>query len=216
MDALTIDYIVDYFGRFMTPIEASAYKLHTGTTAFTSPFTKGSEVYNLYVEKGWISDDDQVFELLKENWFVFRERTATRILAEHAESIYFNNCPVCGKLARTPVAKQCRFCFYNWHHLVAATFLAESAFVITNRGCFIGGDIVSGTIKIGMKLDLVPLHIPKQVEITDLGMGRRSDRSTDLVGLGLKGLTEEEQRFLRSGAPFRKICNVELNELNVV
>ena len=26
-----------------------------------------------------------------------------------------NNCPKCGKLARTPKAKQCRYCFYNWH-----------------------------------------------------------------------------------------------------
>jgi hypothetical protein len=216
MDPFTIDYIIDYFGRFMTANEATAWKHHTTVTAISSPLKKGSEVYKLYVEKGWLSEDDEVLDLLKKDWLEFRERTATRIIKEHADRIYFNHCPRCGKLARTPVAKQCPFCAYSWHDIVAATFMAESAFAITNRGFYIAGDIVSGRIKIGMKLDLVPLHIPKQVEIIDFGMGRRGDDRTDMVGLNLKGLTEEEQQFLRSGAPFKKICNVESKKINPV
>jgi len=45
----------------------------------------------------------------------FRLSTAERILKEDRDKIYFNNCPKCDELARTPDAKQCRFCGYDWH-----------------------------------------------------------------------------------------------------
>lgn len=41
---------------------------------------------------------------------------ATKTLKEHGGQIQFNICPKCGKLARTPMAKQCRYCYYDWHN----------------------------------------------------------------------------------------------------
>ena len=38
---------------------------------------------------------------------------ATRIIKEHPEVI--NNCPKCNRLTRTPMAKQCRYCFHTWY-----------------------------------------------------------------------------------------------------
>jgi len=41
-------------------------------------------------------------------------RIADRIGHEHSQ-VLFNHCPKCGKLARTPFARQCRYCNYDWH-----------------------------------------------------------------------------------------------------
>lgn len=41
-------------------------------------------------------------------------RIATLLLKNYSHNIFFNNCTNCGKLARTPNAKQCRFCGYDW------------------------------------------------------------------------------------------------------
>jgi len=40
----------------------------------------------------------------------FRIRCVERILTEHTEIIFSNNCPSCGRLKRTPKAKKCMWC----------------------------------------------------------------------------------------------------------
>lgn len=45
----------------------------------------------------------------------FYTNATNRILKEHANDIYFNYCPKCGNLTRTPKAKQCLKCKHNWH-----------------------------------------------------------------------------------------------------
>ncbi len=40
---------------------------------------------------------------------------ARLLLEDYRDKIYMNNCPVCGKLARTPHARQCRHCGHDWH-----------------------------------------------------------------------------------------------------
>lgn len=43
------------------------------------------------------------------------ENIAQYLIDNYSDKILINNCPVCKKLARTPKAKQCRHCGYNWH-----------------------------------------------------------------------------------------------------
>jgi len=54
---------------------------------------------------------NQLVELGKEKMQI---RIAERLLKDSADTI-INNCPQCGKLARTPRAKQCRHCMHDWH-----------------------------------------------------------------------------------------------------
>ena len=42
-------------------------------------------------------------------------KIAERVLADNRNELFFNNCPKCGQLARTPKSKQCRKCGYDWH-----------------------------------------------------------------------------------------------------
>lgn len=42
------------------------------------------------------------------------KQIAQRIYDNHKHDI-LNQCPICGKLARTPEAEQCRHCGHDWH-----------------------------------------------------------------------------------------------------
>ena len=42
-------------------------------------------------------------------------KIAEVIMHDFRDKIFLNYCPNCGKLARTPNAKQCRFCCNDWH-----------------------------------------------------------------------------------------------------
>lgn len=44
-----------------------------------------------------------------------KERLAIVLWEKYKDKIDLNNCPKCGKTARTPKAKQCRFCRHDWH-----------------------------------------------------------------------------------------------------
>jgi hypothetical protein len=74
--------------------------------------------------KGWgddanagsLSNDPKVVILEEGGLDPFVIRTAQRIIADHPEKVFFNHCPACNALARTPRARQCRFCGHDWHY----------------------------------------------------------------------------------------------------
>lgn len=74
--------------------------------------------------KGWgddanagrLSNDPKVVILEEGGLDPFVVRTAQRIISDHPEKVFFNYCPACNALARTPRARQCRFCGHDWHH----------------------------------------------------------------------------------------------------
>ena len=114
MNPEIIDYILFYFSHLMNRNEAMAWRHYT-----TSYKTKDSNVSDnrrkLYFEKGWMTEEPEVLKLLDNGIDNFRLKTAERIVREDNDKIFYNNCPKCGKLARTPKAKQCRFCNHDWH-----------------------------------------------------------------------------------------------------
>ena len=107
-------YVVQYFSHLMTEQERRAH-LHLAATlkATGRPYipsqTEARGSHPL------MSNDPEVLSLLSEGGDAFIERTAQRILHEHPDKVAFNSCPQCGGLARTPRARQCRFCGFDWH-----------------------------------------------------------------------------------------------------
>ena len=89
MDELTA-YIIKNYSGLMTFFERVAYK-------------------NMDVK------DYRVKELLKNGTEPFLQSVCERILREHQEEVIINRCPKCEALARTPIAKQCPKCFFDWH-----------------------------------------------------------------------------------------------------
>jgi len=61
------------------------------------------------------TDDPDALALARDGYDAFVLRTGQRILSENRDAIFLNYCPQCKGLARTPKARQCRFCGHDWH-----------------------------------------------------------------------------------------------------
>ena len=114
---VTVDYMLRYFGGLMNKQEELAWRHYSSEYKLTHRENQDSieKIRKIYLSKGWLTEDEQIIKLLENGIDHFRLKTAERILNENLDKINFNNCPKCGKLARTPKAKQCRFCGYDWH-----------------------------------------------------------------------------------------------------
>lgn len=110
MDKEIINYVRNYFHHLMTDDEQLVLKYHV----YTSKTSENSQMRKVMAEKGWISSDPEVSALLKNGYGEFEQKIIKRILEENPEKVFFNNCPECGKPARPPFAKQCRYCRYSW------------------------------------------------------------------------------------------------------
>lgn len=87
---------------------------------------------------------------------------------------------------------------------VHATFQIKAAFQVTGRQFYIIGDLLSGTIRKGMLVDLTAVGIPKKftIEAIDYALHRTPEKVWEEPGLGLSGLTDPEKKLLRTGSPF--------------
>ena len=75
---------------------------------------KNKKLWEVYERKELISNDPEVLELIQNGSDEFFRKAAQRILNENQETVFLNNCKNCGKLARTPNARQCRHCGNKW------------------------------------------------------------------------------------------------------
>lgn len=107
----TIKYVFEHCIELFNQDESKAYK------------EKIHELfYSRYPEKPFINskltprfNGENLDMLLNCLGYDFKVSTTKRILSEHKNHPLLNYCPKCGELTRTPQAKQCRFCSYNWH-----------------------------------------------------------------------------------------------------
>jgi hypothetical protein len=116
MDSITIekaDYIIAYYSNLLTLHEQKALRHHRSTLKLDG--AKDVSLTRMYLKTGWLSDDPLILNYLSEGYIQFILKCSERILKDNPDEVYFNYCPTCKKLARTPEAKQCRFCGYDWH-----------------------------------------------------------------------------------------------------
>jgi hypothetical protein len=106
----TISYIINYFSSLITDDEKLALKhqMYMHKTSDNPKFR------SILTERGWINNDPEIADLLKNGYKNFEENVVKRIMTETPNKVFFNNCPKCEKLARTPYAKQCRHCGHSW------------------------------------------------------------------------------------------------------
>jgi hypothetical protein len=112
-------YVVRYYGRFMSAQEHLALRHLMAAQKATqgrSDKSAQEEARGRNSLSGLLSEDPAILELARDGIEAFEERTARRILAEHGDDIFLNYCPRCGALAKTPDARQCRFCRHHWHN----------------------------------------------------------------------------------------------------
>ncbi|QHS57329.1 hypothetical protein GWR56_17940 [Mucilaginibacter sp. 14171R-50] len=106
-------YVIEYFSNLMTATERLALRHIRSECKLAG--VENQNLVNAYYKKGWLSTDPEVLALLNQGADQFMLNCAERILKEKPDEVFLNLCPRCGKLARTPQAKQCRFCGEDWH-----------------------------------------------------------------------------------------------------
>ena len=117
MDQETASYIVNHYSRLLSPTEKLAFRHISSVIKLDlSSGTAGKEsLINSYKKVGWLTTDENALSLVAEDADALNLKVATRIMHESGENIFLNYCPKCNRLARTPAAKQCRHCSYDWH-----------------------------------------------------------------------------------------------------
>ncbi|MDR4892202.1 MULTISPECIES: hypothetical protein [unclassified Chryseobacterium] len=205
MDREAIDYIIRYFGKLMTENEALALNNHM----YYSKSSENAYLRNLMTERGWIKSDPEITKLLENGYETFQQNVVMRILAETPEKVFFNNCPKCNRLARTPYAKQCRHCGYSWHD-VTVKFKIDSVFQLTNRSFYLLGEIIEGEIHPGQLMDLTVVGLHKKITIGSIELADRMNNGKPWngIGLGTHELTEEEKQHLKQKSFLNPIINI--------
>ena len=100
MDQETVKYITRYFSHLMTDDEKAALKYQM----YMYKSSDNEKQRKIMIEKGWIRQTTETDDLLRKGYEEFETNVAKRIVTQTPE-----------KLARTPVAKQCRYCGLSWH-----------------------------------------------------------------------------------------------------
>jgi hypothetical protein len=111
-------YIVRFHAHLMTDAERRAQSHLFATMKATmgrSDVTAQKEARNSKAYSRMLSEDPDILRLTGDGYEAFQERTARRILQECGDKVVLNCCPRCAALARTPTARQCRSCGWDWH-----------------------------------------------------------------------------------------------------
>lgn len=120
MDKETVKYILTYYYSLQTIEETKVIEyfhlLKLDDMIKQNPTNK-SKLMQMYKDAGWLPGDESLLDdLFNGDYDSFEQKVAERILSEFPNEVFLNYCPNCGKLARTPYAKQCRHCSYDWHN----------------------------------------------------------------------------------------------------
>ncbi|MEO8711869.1 MAG: AbiV family abortive infection protein [Parafilimonas sp.] len=108
-----VEYIFNYRSSLMNDAEQKAYRHQIAVDRIAHGDRIGFHKYQF--EEEHVSKDESVLRLLEQGYEYYKTMTATRIYNEHKDELNLNLCPKCFKIARTPEAKQCRFCLHDWH-----------------------------------------------------------------------------------------------------
>jgi hypothetical protein len=223
LDDSTREYINRFFWHLKNERERAADR-HYSTTwqnEHKAKLIKDSDFIPPadFFEKEGLSEDPEILALLENGIEQFRKNTAERIFRDNADKIFFNNCPQCGKLARTPEAKQCRYCGYSWHgknletgkYKEVGKFKIAGAFQIIDGLFYIVGDVLSGEVKKGMKVNLTVLSLTIKPDITDVeSIAYRGDgnlRQATVLAISIK--SEADKEFLKTKSPFEQPVPIE-------
>jgi hypothetical protein len=108
MDKERASYILRFFSRLLNENESKAMR-HQQSMFKLNNYSGKEKVPTAmqdYFQKGWLRNSPEVLNLLDQGYDIFESNVADRIIRELPNKVLFNTCPKCGKLARTPQAKQ--------------------------------------------------------------------------------------------------------------
>lgn len=114
IDKETANYVLTYYSHLLSAKEKMAI-VHTRHSIKIESRKNNPAITEMYKSSGWLTDDQTILDLLRNGYDNFELLTAQRILESNDGNVFLNYCANCGRLARTPDAKQCRHCGNDWH-----------------------------------------------------------------------------------------------------
>jgi hypothetical protein len=109
-------YITTYFTDLLTDKEKLGLK-HLRSEYKIEQSSNADDIdrrVRMYKRVGWLTEDKDVLELVSGGQDKLDRKIAERILSDHGDKVFINNCPNCGRLSRTPSARECRHCRHGW------------------------------------------------------------------------------------------------------
>lgn len=204
MNIETAEYIIRFFPRLMTEAEGDALRHSNSMFKLLSPEDYDSVAsykasVKFFKDRNLITEDPEILSLLNNGREEFYIKTATRILQETPDKIFFNHCPKCNQLARTPYARQCRHCGYSWHDTIKATFKINNIFEPQSKPdqLFFVGRITSGAIQAGMKIDLTFIGVSNKPAIESIEPVDNDYEQYGAVSLGVYIPASTEKDYIK-------------------
>jgi hypothetical protein len=105
-------YIWDYYGSLMTEFEQRVGWAHLAELKAAGGHRA---VADSILRRRGIAGDAEAEAALADGVDAFRRLVCRRLLAERGADMFINRCPACGRVCRTPRAKQCFWCNHDWH-----------------------------------------------------------------------------------------------------
>jgi hypothetical protein len=106
-------YVWDNYQRFLTAFEWRVGRaIHGRTKAAASQSPEMASALNRHF--GAVGDAEVEVALI-DGFEAFRRRVRNRLLSEHTAAVFVNRCSKCQRVVRTPLARQCFWCGFDWH-----------------------------------------------------------------------------------------------------
>jgi len=112
MDKELIDYIIAHYSHLLSFEEKAAQK-HLFATEKADKFESQGLKTRILNDLG--TKNKEYLSILDKGYDEFKRIAVDKLLKQHKGKIFINRCRRCGRLARTPLAKQCRYCEHDWH-----------------------------------------------------------------------------------------------------
>lgn len=207
MDKEFIFYIVECFSHLLSDDEQHAIR-YAYFIINNEEGDEESEVVtvtnNILRRHRLIQSNQTVLDYIRTGLDSFKTGIANHLMEEYKDRIFLNLCPQCRKLARTPYARQCRHCGYDWHEKVIGEFEIEQVLKISTReDTFLLGKIIKGNVIVGNYIDLQLEYMP---QIRVIEYARRGAR--EYLALGVN-ITERQKAFLEKTVVNRSVHILE-------
>ncbi|MFY0255112.1 hypothetical protein ACDQ55_14275 [Chitinophaga sp. 30R24] len=192
MDLTTAQYIVNNYRRFLTATESAAL-LHIRRNSANT--TLRHHIYQT-------PEAPEIQAILADDPEESIRKIANRILNTYPDRIFLNICPRCAQLARTHFARQCPYCYYQWHQQTVATFQLKGTFHLRSKSFFLFGELISGNLNKGNYLDLTTLMLNYQPEITswEFMLNKSSNNVHEDIAFPVDEVHPEERAWLQEMA----------------
>jgi len=106
-------YVWDHYQRFLTEFECRVGRAIIGRAKAAA--SQSPQMAELLTRQWGAVGDSEVEAVLGDGPEAFRRRVRDRLLSEYAAEIFVNRCPKCTRVVRTPQARQCFWCGFDWH-----------------------------------------------------------------------------------------------------